>query len=71
MVMANVDATIPSVQRKHMGVEPISRPTKERDNGFEDRERHRPPSASAPHVMRVSAMSQYEQLLTSLDCEFQ
>jgi len=30
-----------------MGVEPISRPTKERDSGFEDRERHRPPSASA------------------------
>ncbi len=48
-----------------MGVEPISRPTKERDGGFEDRERYRPPSASAPHVIRVSAMSQYKQVLTS------
>src|ERR1700745_179437 len=34
-----------------MGVEPICRPTKERDSGFEDRERHRPPSASAPHII--------------------
>jgi hypothetical protein len=55
---------VPLVWRKHMGVEPISRPTKERDSGFEDRERHRPPSASAPQVIRVPAMSQYKQALT-------
>jgi hypothetical protein len=61
---------IPLVRRKHMGVEPISRPTKERDSGFEDRERHRPPSASAPHVIRVSAMSQYKQVRTPLNGEF-
>ena len=63
-------AAIPLVWRKHMGVEPISRPTRERDSGFEDRERHRPPSASAPHVIRVSAMSQYKQVSTPSNCEF-
>ncbi len=39
-----------------MGVEPTSRAAKERDNGFEDREDHRAPFASASSIAWISTL---------------
>jgi hypothetical protein len=38
--------------RKRMGIEPTSRAATARDNGFEDRKRHQPPSASGRYCSR-------------------
>ncbi len=42
--------------RKRVGVEPTSRAAKERDNGFEDREDHRAPFASASSIAWISTL---------------